>query len=163
MPKHFKDAKYYNLVNTKLLDPYIVNKYTEEILIKGHLRVLHLIGFIDDDRPIRLDANRFIVGNSWETNRRLYNLTFYLEWLYDNFNLNREEFDTLFKVLRNNNYKVGDILINAFINAENTYFINNVVIPSSRKIAINKIKRNAIYNNGLGLKLAIKAFKEDFN
>jgi hypothetical protein len=32
-----------------------------------------------------------------------------------------------------------------------------------RRIAINKIKRNAIYNNGLGLKLAIKAFKEDFN
>jgi hypothetical protein len=31
-----------------------------------------------------------------------------------------------------------------------------------RKIAISKIKRNAIYNNGLGLKLAIKAYSKDF-
>ena len=31
------------------------------------------------------------------------------------------------------------------------------------KIAIDKIKRNAIYNNGLGLKLAIKAYSKDFN
>ena len=33
---------------------------------------------------------------------------------------------------------------------------------TSRRIAINKIKRNAIYNNGLGLKLAVKAFSKDF-
>jgi hypothetical protein len=30
------------------------------------------------------------------------------------------------------------------------------------KIAIDKIKRNAIYNNGLGLKLAVKAYSKDF-
>jgi hypothetical protein len=32
----------------------------------------------------------------------------------------------------------------------------------SRRIAFNKIKRNAIYNTGLGLKLAVKAFNKDF-
>lgn len=31
-----------------------------------------------------------------------------------------------------------------------------------RNIAVNKIKRNRIYNTGLGLKLAIKKFKEEF-
>jgi hypothetical protein len=33
----------------------------------------------------------------------------------------------------------------------------------SKGIAINKIKRNNIYNLGLGLKLSIKAFNKDFN
>jgi hypothetical protein len=32
----------------------------------------------------------------------------------------------------------------------------------SRNIAINKIKRNRIYNDGLGLKLAVKAYSKDF-
>lgn len=32
----------------------------------------------------------------------------------------------------------------------------------SRRIAINKIKRNRLYNLGLGLKLSIKAFNKDF-
>jgi hypothetical protein len=31
-----------------------------------------------------------------------------------------------------------------------------------RKIAISKIKRNAIYNNGLGLKLAVREYSKDF-
>lgn len=31
-----------------------------------------------------------------------------------------------------------------------------------RNIAVNKIKRNRIYNMGLGLKLAVKKFKEEF-
>jgi len=31
-----------------------------------------------------------------------------------------------------------------------------------RKIAISKIKRNALYNTGLGLKLAVKAYSKDF-
>jgi hypothetical protein len=36
------------------------------------------------------------------------------------------------------------------------------IIEFTRRNAINKIKRNAIYNNGLGLKLAIKAYSKDF-
>ena len=35
-------------------------------------------------------------------------------------------------------------------------------IKVSRNIAISKIKRNAIYNTGLGLRLAVKAFSKDF-
>ena len=33
---------------------------------------------------------------------------------------------------------------------------------TTRRIAINKIKRNAIYNNGLGLKLAVVEYSKDF-
>lgn len=36
------------------------------------------------------------------------------------------------------------------------------LIRVSRNNAISKIKRNAIYNTGLGLKLAVKAFSKDF-
>jgi hypothetical protein len=36
-------------------------------------------------------------------------------------------------------------------------------IKVEEKIAVDKIKRNAIYNTGLGLKLAIKAYNKDFN
>jgi hypothetical protein len=35
-------------------------------------------------------------------------------------------------------------------------------IKVSKNIAISKIKRNKIYNTGLGLKLAVKAFSKDF-
>ena len=31
-----------------------------------------------------------------------------------------------------------------------------------KKLAIKKIMRNSIYNNGLGLKLAVKSFKKEF-
>jgi uncharacterized sporulation protein YeaH/YhbH (DUF444 family) len=33
---------------------------------------------------------------------------------------------------------------------------------TERRIALNKIKRNAIYNNGLGLKLAVREYSKDF-
>jgi hypothetical protein len=39
---------------------------------------------------------------------------------------------------------------------------NYKVIKVSKYNAISKIKRNAIYNTGLGLKLAVKAFSKDF-
>ena len=158
MPTNFKNAKYYNLVNNTLLDPYLVKKYTEEVLITDNLKVLYLIGFIDDKRPNRLNANHFYLDNK---SKSIYNLNFYLDWL--GMNLSWAEYNILFKVLSKNTYKIRDLLINAFINAENTYFITNIVNPISRKLALDKIKRNSIYNLGLGLKLSIKAFKEDFD
>jgi hypothetical protein len=33
---------------------------------------------------------------------------------------------------------------------------------TERRIALSKIKRNAIYNNGLGLKLAVREYSKDF-
>jgi len=36
-------------------------------------------------------------------------------------------------------------------------------LPTAKKIAINKIKRNSIYNLGLGLKIAKKQYSKDFN
>ena len=37
------------------------------------------------------------------------------------------------------------------------------IFPKARTIAINKVKRNNIYNFGLGLKIAKKQFTKDFN
>jgi hypothetical protein len=36
------------------------------------------------------------------------------------------------------------------------------IIKVSRNIAVNKIKRNRLYNLGLGLKLAVKAYSKEF-
>ena len=155
MPTAFKNAKYYMLVNNILLDEWLVEKYSKEVLISK--KVLHLIGYIDDERPNRLNAKYFYISKD---NKSIYNLNFYLDWL--DMNLNTAEYNTLYKVLSNNTYKVRDLLINAFINFENNYFINNIVNPVSKKLALDKIKRNSIYNLGLGLKLSIKAFKDDF-
>jgi uncharacterized sporulation protein YeaH/YhbH (DUF444 family) len=33
---------------------------------------------------------------------------------------------------------------------------------TERRIALSKIKRNALYNNGLGLKLAVREYSKDF-
>jgi hypothetical protein len=37
------------------------------------------------------------------------------------------------------------------------------IFPKARTIAINKIRRNSIYNLGLGLKIAKKQYSKDFN
>jgi hypothetical protein len=103
MPTAFKNTDYYNLVNTILLEPNLVNKYTKEVLITDNLN--------------RINKECFIIDRKIKS---LYNLNAYLEWL--GINLNKAEFNTLFKVLKNNTYKVRDLLINAIINAENTYF-----------------------------------------
>ena len=158
MPNALKNAKYYKLVNNILLDEWLVEKYAKEVLIDTNIKVLHLIGFIDDKRPNRLNAKRFYISKD---NKSIYNLNFYLDWLGMNFN--EAEYNTIYKVLSKNTYKVRDLLINAFINFENNYFIKNVVKPVSKKLALDKIMRNRIYNLGLGLKLSIKAFKEDFS
>jgi hypothetical protein len=49
-----------------------------------------------------------------------------------------------------------------FIRTELVERIMRKQYEAERRIAINKIKRNAIYNNGLGLKLAVKAYSKDF-
>jgi len=53
-------------------------------------------------------------------------------------------------------------LIFTFTNKHRAIVAKLHKIKVEKKIAISKIKRNAIYNNGLGLKLAIKAYSNDF-
>ena len=81
--------------------------------------------------------------------------------------------------LRNNNMsKMTDLYMyfkaKEILNDYNDELLNKVVelykeeeleqnlIKVSRNNAISKIKRNRIYNTGLGLKLAVKAFSKDF-
>jgi len=52
--------------------------------------------------------------------------------------------------------KDGEKIYNNIIDA----IIKSYAPDMSRRIAINKIKRNKIYNLGLGLKLSIRSFKE---
>ncbi len=94
------------------------------------------------------------------------------------------EYKLLTKLVNNNTYKIYDMLSSAMCDAYfNKYIVTSVsraiairkikrkipilyyntyIKPVITKIAINKIKRNAIYNHGLGLKLAIREYSKDF-
>ena len=56
-----------------------------------------------------------------------------------------------YETLRDYRYELEEEIINY-----------NKIKQVSKKIAIDKIKRNAIYNKGLGLKLAVKEYSKDF-
>ena len=77
-------------------------------------------------------------------------------------------------------YHNGTLGVSFKIYLDKTYIGDNVMTPDyrtiiikdtekidelievSKNIAIHKIKRNAIYNNGLGLKLAVREYGKDF-
>ena len=56
----------------------------------------------------------------------------------------------------------NDELLNKIVELYKEEELEENLIRVSRNNAISKIKRNAIYNKGLGLKLAVKAFSKDF-
>ena len=60
--------------------------------------------------------------------------------------------------IRANNDELMDKLVELYEAEE----LEQNLIKVSRNNAISKIKRNRIYNTGLGLRLAIKAFNKDF-
>ena len=151
MPTAFKNAKYYNLVKTKLLNPININKYIG-CVVDNNFRVDTT--FMADPTPNVFNPNNFCIDKMRHT---IYNLNNYIRLkIITN---TKADYNTLYRVLSNNTYKIMDMLISVLTNA---YFINYVVMPISKKIAIDKIKRNKIYNMGLGLKLAVKAFSKDF-
>ena len=151
MPRLFINAPYYNLVNNILLNPIYIKAYLG-YLILSEFKVDTI--FMDDPTPKIFNANNL----KFDTMKHsLYNLYYYL--MYLDISLTNAERKTLFKVISNNNYKVKDLL---YKKIADVYFTEYILIPISKKLAINKIKRNRIYNLGLGLKLSIKAFNKDF-
>ena len=152
MPNAFKNAKYYNLVKTKLLNPININKYIGYV-VDNNFKVD--TNFMLDPTPNVFNPNNFRIDKMLHT---IYNLINYINLKC--VSPTKADYNTLYRVLSNNTYNIRTMLISALTNA---YFINYVVMPISKKLAINKIKRNSIYNLGLGLKLSIKAFKDDFN
>ena len=94
------------------------------------------------------------------------------------------EHKLLTKLVKNNTYKIYDmfssvmcdiyfdkyiissvsraIAIRKFNRILPILYYNRYIKPVITKIAINKIKRNAIYNHGLGLKLAVREYSKDF-
>jgi hypothetical protein len=73
--------------------------------------------------------------------------------------ISHEEHTLLEKLIKKNPYKIKDMLIKAMCDA---YFAKYITPSVSKALAINKIKRNAIYNTGLGLKLAVREYSKDF-
>jgi hypothetical protein len=151
MPRLFINAPYYNLVNNTLLNPIYIKAYLG-YLILSEFKVDSI--FMNDPTPKIFNANNLRFDNMIHS---LYNLYYYLQYL--DISLTNAERKTLFKVISNNNYKVKDLL---YKKVADVYFTEYIVIPISKKLAINKIKRNRLYNLGLGLKLSIKAFNKDF-
>ena len=64
-----------------------------------------------------------------------------------------QPFHTIINLFTENIYGIQDELIRMFKEVRDEPY---------KQLAIQKIKRNAIYNNGLGLKLAVREYSKDF-
>jgi hypothetical protein len=171
------NTTYYNLVNNILLNPTHINVYLD-YLIKSYfnntgftfnrknlmLRIQlitaennGILPYFGDDTGLTFNSYRFSCDIG--TTNTLYDLVYYVDYLlWYNF-INKAEYRTLKRVLLANAYKVRDLVAEKI---KTTYIDNYLLPPISRKIAINKIRRNAIYNLGLGLKLAVREYSKDF-
>jgi hypothetical protein len=78
------------------------------------------------------------------------NVWYYLTTLYGT---NNRIIKFIEKDFNKNTYGILDELIRLF---------KELIDAPFKNIAINKIKRNAIYNHGLGLKLAVREYSKDF-
>jgi hypothetical protein len=180
MPVKFINAPYYNLVNNKLLNPINLNKYIMEfnkrwleVVENPNLQTFTLSPIVIEyywkpnsevlTRQLYIyNNNRADFNQVWQRIPRgvmLSHISTYIQNLYNNKVINTEEQSVLTKLIKNNTYKIKDKLINAMCNI----YFNKFIAPMvSKYLAINKIKRNAIYNTGLGLKLAVREYSKDF-
>ena len=189
MPTAFKNAKYYNLVKDTLLNPKLLTKYAREIE-PCYLTITEnpeLLTF--NLSPLEIQSKCNSHGYRWvcKTQHFVYNknkadfwgvwnrieghshniienkINDYVISLWYNKHLEKygdyDQVKLINKLLKNNTYNIRDMLNKAMCDA----YFNKYIAPSVIKaIAINKIKRNAIYNNGLGLKLAVKEYSKEF-
>jgi len=130
----FKDKTKNELV-WFVLDPKKINDYINKFYDRNETRIYYSA---NPNKGMLIERRNF--NNLW----------FYTDYLYYKYGIDRP---TLTKILKNNTYKVQDKLIKMF---------KEIIDAPFKHLAIQKIKRNAIYNNGLGLKLAIKAYSKDF-
>jgi hypothetical protein len=190
MSPKFINAKYYNLVNNIVLNPNNIKKYFNFNEIKGHFINVENTENITFNLSPLLASTRFGGGGEFDYQQIVYNknkeaiyklfnnismrkmanwILMYFDSLHNRYSYNKhknkiilitwEEYLLLTKIMTKNTYKIRDMLIRAISYA---YFTEYIAPPIIKAIAISKIKRNAIYNKGLGLKLAIKAYSKDF-
>jgi len=139
---------YYNIefgvLKDDLQNPKLVKKYIKKIsnsnkllLLKEVFRITH---HNDNDYISWADVSELFSDDKWDELIKAY-------MYYNAYRLveDREE-DTYLKV----------ISILKKIDYDKRF------LSKAKKIAIDKIKRNSIYNTGLGLKLAVKAYSKDF-
>ena len=139
---------YYNIefgvLKDDLQNPKLVKKYIKKIsnsnkllLLKEVFRITH---HNDDDYISWADVSELFSDDKWDEIIKAY-------MYYNAYRLveDREE-DTYLKV----------ISILKKIDYDKRF------LSKAKKIAIDKIKRNAIYNTGLGLKLAVREYSKDF-
>ena len=130
----FKDTKKNTMVRY-IMDTDNIKYYIKKFINRTDQRLYYL--------PLRLDTILPIKPN-------YNNVWYYLTMLYGT---NSKDIKFIEKDFTKNTYSILDELIRLF---------KEVIDAPLKKIAIDKIKRNRIYNTGLGLKLAVKAFSKDF-
>jgi hypothetical protein len=172
------NATYYNLVNNILLSRRHIKVYLN-YLIKSNFNNTNTITYNPKNVMVMIDLNirsnngilPYLSPNTGSTfnainfnidigtNRTLYDLVYYLRYLLYYDYINKAQFNTLKRVLLRNTYNVRHLIAEKM---RITYITKYIMPPISKNIAINKIKRNAIYNHGLGLKLAVREYSKDF-
>jgi hypothetical protein len=130
----FKDKTKNELVRS-ILDPKKINTYINKYYDRNETRIYYSA---NPNKGMLIERKNF--NNLW----------FYTDYLYYKDGIDRP---TITNILKNNTYGVKDELIRMF---------EELIDAPFKHLAIQKIKRNAIYNNGLGLKLAINAYSKDF-
>jgi hypothetical protein len=143
MTYKFINAPYYNLANNTLLKAKNIKRF-----IKYILENIKYYNGVFNPKAFCINACDFLIPDP-------YNLRPYIRRL----KLPKADYATLYRAVKNNSYNIRNILIEK-INA--IYMWDYIIEPVARVIAINKIKRNRLYNLGLGLKLAIKEYSKEF-
>jgi hypothetical protein len=134
----------FGVLKDDLQNPNLVKKYIKKISNSNKLillkEVFHITHHNDEDYISWADISELFSDDKWDEIIKAY-------MYYNAYRLveDRDE-DTYLQV----------------ISILRKIDFNKRFLPQAKKIAIDKIKRNAIYNTGLGLKLAVKAFNKDF-
>jgi hypothetical protein len=153
-PAKLINAPYYNLINNTLLNPANITTYLIKPLIKSNFYTDPV--FMLNPTPNIFNEELFIYDDIAYS---IYNLSLYINKLINNGLITNRDKKILNRVLTKNSYNIKTLLINK---VSALYYLEYTVKPISKAIAINKIKRNKIYNLGLGLKLAVKAYSKEF-
>ena len=123
------------------------NIYVNSILNREHMKVFIKKWYDRKDSDIYYDNN----DKDLSHNNNVYN---YLNFvIYSGLAEGHIPFHTKINLFTENIYGIQDELIRMFKEVRDEPY---------KQLAIQKIKRNALYNNGLGLKLAVREYSKDF-
>jgi hypothetical protein len=141
---HFYDLEFAVLKN-ELQNPKLVKKYIKRISSSNKLilmkEMFHMTKYDDIEEDKWEHISRLFCEDKWDEIVKAY-------MYYKSYYLVEDQKDHAYLQV---------ISILKKIDYDRRF------LPEAKKIAINKIKRNSIYNLGLGLKIAKKQYSKDFN